>query len=270
MTQCLIAIGCNQGDCQAAINQACKKINLLPGTQLLATSGLLKTEPVGPLKGTFLNGAVLVETQLSPHQLLQYLLELEFAAGRRRSGSVDARPLDLDILLFGEEIIHTQALWVPHPRMTFRRFALHPAAEIAADMQHPEIGISLGRLAEHLRQRPNIIAVSLPRQFAIDTTHMNLSGEINWVNPPNAIAAQKLLQIPASSTAEWLVLLIQDAQTLATTEAQAKLRIVMSATRDSLQTPFANSWAGPLWNIPFGNQAQLHEQIMTAIQAMTS
>ena len=270
MTQCLIAIGCNQGDCRASIKKACEKINLLPSTQLLATSGLLKTEPVGPLKGTFLNGAVLVETQLPPHQLLQYLLELESAAGRQRSGSVAARPLDLDILLFGEAIIHTQALWVPHPRMAFRRFVLHPAAEIAPDMQHPEIGISLGRLAERLRQRPNIIAVSLPRQFAIDVTEWNRNSAMTWVNPKNAKAAQKSLENPFSSTAAWLVLLTQDAQTLATTEDRAKLRIVMSPPRGSVQTPIANFWTGPLWNIPFGDQAQLHEQIMTAIQAMTS
>ncbi len=270
MTQCLIAIGCNQGDCRAAIHQAFEKIDQLPSTQLLSTSELLKTDPVGPLKGTFLNGALLVETQLPPQQLLQHLLKLESAAGRQRTGGVDARPLDLDILLFGQEIIKTKALWVPHPRMAFRSFALNPAAQIAPDMLHPEIGISLAKLAQQLRQRPNIIAVALPRPFAFEAMEMDLRAQIIWAEPENAAAARELLQTPLPRAGQWLVLLAKDSQILATTETHAKLRIIMSAVGGAEQISESNAWAGPSWHIPLASQTQFRKQIATAIQSMAS
>jgi hypothetical protein len=111
----------------------------------------------------FLNAAVSLETTLAPEQLHALLRRIELDLGRRSAERWAARPIDLDLLLFDEQVINTQALAVPHPRMAFRRFVLAPAAEVAADMVHPLIGWTIGELLAHLdHAAPYLALLGLP------------------------------------------------------------------------------------------------------------
>ncbi|HEV2972662.1 MAG TPA: 2-amino-4-hydroxy-6-hydroxymethyldihydropteridine diphosphokinase [Pirellulales bacterium] len=155
MAAALIALGSNLGDRERILNDAVAQLSLQPGIRLVSKSRWHETRPVGGPKGQadFLNGAVLVDTSLSPEQLAEELERIETAAGRTREGRWAARTLDLDLLLYGEEVIDTPRLVVPHPRMTFRRFVLEPAAEIAPSMRHPTVGWTLAALRDHIQYR---------------------------------------------------------------------------------------------------------------------
>jgi 7,8-dihydro-6-hydroxymethylpterin-pyrophosphokinase len=107
----------------------------------------------------FVNAAAAVETSLSPHALVERLQDIEAQFGRARIERWGPRTLDLDLLLYGEEQIHDGQLVVPHPRMTFRRFVLEPAAEVASEMVHPVTGRRIGELLTHLRVAAHYVAI---------------------------------------------------------------------------------------------------------------
>jgi 2-amino-4-hydroxy-6-hydroxymethyldihydropteridine diphosphokinase len=156
MPRCLLAVGANLGDRSATLEQALAKISELPKTQLLARSRWYQTSPVGGPAGqaSFLNGAILLECQLSPKELLSHLQQIETSLGRERHERWDARTIDIDILMFGDAIIDTPELQVPHPRMSFRQFVLRPAVEIAGEMIHPTSGWTLASLLSQLNSGP--------------------------------------------------------------------------------------------------------------------
>lgn len=144
MTLAAIALGSNLGDRDANLRLAVAGLRRLGA--VTAVSSFYETEPVGytdqPL---FLNAAALLETELEPLPLLNALLEIERGAGRDRAISPPQGPrtLDLDLLLYGECVISTATLRVPHPEMHVRRFVLEPLAEIAPLMMHPGLGKSV-------------------------------------------------------------------------------------------------------------------------------
>ncbi len=115
----------------------------------IRASGVYETSPVGGPVGqpAFLNAVVAVSTLLSAEELLAQLMLIERQAGRARGVLDGPRLLDLDLLLFGEQVIETSRLHVPHPRLHQRRFVLEPLAELAPDLLHPR----LRRTIEHLR-----------------------------------------------------------------------------------------------------------------------
>ena len=120
---------------------------------LSARSSFYTTEPVGYAdQPAFLNAAVAIETALAPHSLLDRLLEIELSFGRDRSHGIanGPRTLDLDLLLYGDWVLSTQALQLPHPRMAQRSFVLLPMAEIASDLIHPELRKSMTQLLQDL------------------------------------------------------------------------------------------------------------------------
>ena len=139
-----LALGSNIGNREENITRA---IDALASRAIRVTrrSLLYETEPVQVFgNGWFLNAAVAAETDLMPRQLLRALLDIERSLGRSRRPDLERhaslkepRTIDLDILLFGQSIIHTPGLEIPHPRMAERRFVLVPLAEIAADVRHP-------------------------------------------------------------------------------------------------------------------------------------
>jgi 2-amino-4-hydroxy-6-hydroxymethyldihydropteridine diphosphokinase len=138
-----IALGSNVGDRELNLLRAVAEIGRLQGAKVTALSSFYDTEPVG-MDGAknFLNAVLRLESGLSPQELLTELMRIESTVfSRERSGGVDSRRMDLDILFYGEALINEHPLLViPHPRLYFRRFVLEPLAEIAPEFRHPQLG----------------------------------------------------------------------------------------------------------------------------------
>jgi 2-amino-4-hydroxy-6-hydroxymethyldihydropteridine diphosphokinase len=136
-----VGLGSNLGDRPLHLDRAAAEIRALRGVRVLAVSRWVETDPVGgpPDAPRYLNGALLLETRLRPRELLDALLSIERAHGRRRTPGIrdEPRTLDLDLLLFGERRIREPDLVVPHPRLEERAFVLEPLAEIAPDLRLP-------------------------------------------------------------------------------------------------------------------------------------
>ncbi len=163
MAAALIALGSNLGDRARTLGEAVARLRLLPESRFVCRSSWRATRPVGGSagQGEFLNGAVRVDTSLAPEALFAALEQIEAAAGRTRDERWGPRTLDLDLLLYEQEVIDTPNLVVPHPRMSFRRFVLEPAAEIAPGMMHPTIGATIDELCRRVRTRgPYVAAVT--------------------------------------------------------------------------------------------------------------
>lgn len=152
MSLCLVALGSNLGDRAALIHSAVSRLGSEPSTTALAVSSLYETQPVGGAPGQqpFLNAVAAFETSLPPSALLDLLQSIEHELGRQRSERWAARTIDLDLLLYDDQVIDTPELVVPHPRMAFRRFVVQPAAEVAPQLVHPTIGWTMAQLLEHL------------------------------------------------------------------------------------------------------------------------
>lgn len=151
MPQALLALGSNLGDARDNVEGATNALRRTPGLSLVASSSLHTTQPVGgPAgQGEFANAVVTIETDASPIDLLDTIQGIEQMLGRQRTKRWAARTLDLDLLLYDDQVIRLPTLAVPHPRMSFRPFVLDPAIEIAGDWCHPLLDASLGEL--HLR-----------------------------------------------------------------------------------------------------------------------
>jgi 2-amino-4-hydroxy-6-hydroxymethyldihydropteridine diphosphokinase len=136
VTCAYIGVGANLGDREATIRAA---LAALPG--VVAVSELRETEPVGLVdQPQFLNGAVALETELGPRELLETLLGIERELGRERRERWGPRTIDLDLLLYGDETIDEPGLTVPHPRLHERRFVLEPLLDLDSDLEIPGRG----------------------------------------------------------------------------------------------------------------------------------
>ncbi|RCS56168.1 2-amino-4-hydroxy-6-hydroxymethyldihydropteridine diphosphokinase [Bremerella cremea] len=164
MATILIALGANLGDRGETVTQAIDQLAADPDFTRIAQSSLLVTKPVGGPAGQpdFINAAAKYETSLSPEQVHQKLIEIEHQHGRVRNLRWGARSLDLDLLLYDTEIRQTPRLTLPHPRMSFRRFVMQPAAEIAAEMFHPQLGATIGQLWQQLANSPPVVEIASP------------------------------------------------------------------------------------------------------------
>lgn len=136
-----VGLGANLGDRKATIRRALELLAAEPGIDVAAVSTLRETAPVGYLdQPPFLNGAAVLETELPPRELLDRLLAVERALGRVRASGprLGPRPIDLDLLLYGDEVVDEPGLTVPHPRLAERRFVLEPLAELDPGLTLPD------------------------------------------------------------------------------------------------------------------------------------
>lgn len=161
MARCLIACGSNQGSRRAHLDRAIELLRFMPGVCLRAVSQFRETPPVGgPAgQGAFLNGACLIDTELMPSEVLAMLAAVEKTLLRERTQRWGPRTIDLDLLLYGDAVIQTPELTVPHPRMATRRFVLEPAAEIAGDLPHPSAGCTVRDLLDNISAPHPLVAV---------------------------------------------------------------------------------------------------------------
>lgn len=136
-----VGLGSNMLDPCAQLNRALEDINALPKTRLLAQSSLYRSAPVGYLdQPDFVNAVAKLATRLSPHDLLQSLLNIERQHGRERTFRNAPRTLDLDVLLYDDVQMHEHGLTLPHPQMHLRAFVLQPLLELAPNIEIPGIG----------------------------------------------------------------------------------------------------------------------------------
>lgn len=131
MVVCYLGIGSNLGNRRANIKKALDYLKKTKGIKLEKKSWIYETKPIGgPHQGKFLNAAVKIQTSLSPILLLRTLKKIEKTLGRTKTVRFGPRPIDLDILLYGNKIINQKDLVIPHPRMFEREFVLKPLREI--------------------------------------------------------------------------------------------------------------------------------------------
>jgi len=141
LTLAYVGLGANLGDCEGTIRRAVELLRAEPGIELVAVSALRETDPVGYAdQPRFLNGAVAVETELPPRELLDRLLAVERELGRVRGDGprFGPRTVDLDLLLYGDQVVDLPGLTVPHPRLAERRFALEPLHELDPGLRLPD------------------------------------------------------------------------------------------------------------------------------------
>ena len=137
-----LSLGSNMGDRAKNLRAAIAALGKT-GVQVVRTSSLYETEPVDYLdQAWFLNMAIEAETELGALELLRALRQIETQMGSKKVIAKGPRLIDMDILLYADQVIDTPELQVPHPRMHLRRFVLEPLAEIAPNARHPVSGLS--------------------------------------------------------------------------------------------------------------------------------
>jgi len=156
-----IALGSNCGDRELNLLRSVAELGKLPGSRVTSLSAFYRTSPVGNLnQEDFYNAVLRLSTGLTPRSLLNHLLRIETEKFKRiRTIHQGPRSLDLDLLMYGSEIIDEVDLIVPHPRMTERRFVLQPLSDIAAQVVHPVNGRSIGELLSLLKSDETVIKV---------------------------------------------------------------------------------------------------------------
>jgi len=145
-----IALGSNLGDSAGILSAALVALAKVSGLEVQAQSSFYRTAPVGPPQPDYLNACALLAVTLSPETMLETLLQVEQQFGRVRRERWGPRLLDLDLLFYGDRILTTPTLELPHPRMIDRAFVLVPLAEIVPQWRDPRSQRSIAELLHHL------------------------------------------------------------------------------------------------------------------------
>ena len=152
MTRAYVGMGSNEGSREVNLSRAVTALRGLPETRVLAVSSLYATEArEAPGHPDYLNAVVALETGLSADHLLRQLQQIERGLGRREGHRAAPRPLDLDLLYFGSQVMDRPGLQVPHPRIPERLFVLEPMTELAPGWMDPRTGLTMGVMSDRLR-----------------------------------------------------------------------------------------------------------------------
>lgn len=139
-----LGLGSNMGNKRTNIENAVKAIGAVDGISITRISSCYETEPWGKKnQDNFINAVVEIVCELSPQELLKNLQEIEIKMGRQRLEKWGPRNIDIDILLFGDEVLESQKLTVPHPYMRQRLFVLIPLAEVNSEIKFPDDGMDI-------------------------------------------------------------------------------------------------------------------------------
>jgi 2-amino-4-hydroxy-6-hydroxymethyldihydropteridine diphosphokinase len=154
-----LGIGSNLGDRRANTAEAIEKVSALPDTRVVRASSLYESEPLGNAKTWFVNSVIEVETELGPEALLRKLKAIEEAMGRKRVKGKrwGSRIIDLDILLFDQDVVDKRTLKIPHPEMHKRRFVLLPLAELAPQVVHPQLGQTVSTMLATVKDDKRVV-----------------------------------------------------------------------------------------------------------------
>jgi 2-amino-4-hydroxy-6-hydroxymethyldihydropteridine diphosphokinase len=152
MKKAFIGIGSNLGDRRKNCSEAVKRLKEIPGSEFLGCSRWYLTSPVG-VKGQdwFVNGVACLAAEISARELLGRLLAIETDMGRVRNEKWGPRVIDLDLLLYGKDIIRESDLEIPHPQMHLRRFVLAPLAELDPEVIHPVLAKTGSQMLSELK-----------------------------------------------------------------------------------------------------------------------
>ena len=215
MAHCLLALGSNLGDRWENLSRATGAVASLSGSQLLARSQWHETTPIGGPsgQGAFLNGSLVVDTRLGPAELSNAVHDIERQVGRQRVVRWEARAIDIDLVLYDRLRIESPELTIPHPRLSFRRFVLEPACEIAGSMVDPASGWTLAELLRHLDNSPRYVAVTAAkpesaRRLAAEICRVLGSPQLESLLPiaasgPDSPSTKKVELTPALRASNW-------------------------------------------------------------------
>lgn len=266
MHDCLIAFGSNEGNRREVFQSAVVRLDQSEGVRVSAKSKIFQTAPVGGPKDqdAYLNAALRVQTSLDPIELHKLLVQIETDLGRFRRRRWGSRKIDLDLLLYDQQQLKTAELIVPHPRMSFRRFVLEPACEIAPNMVHRPSGRTLGELVSHLDERDELILCICQQKFE------------------NSISAIDDELKATSATSKFEFQVVKDMDRMNELQTRAKLVTYVNAEKVELNTTqqagqlaeqnsslwsAAVSFPGPTLELP-DDPEQAMLEISAAIEAM--
>ena len=261
MQDCLIAFGSNQGNRLEMLYAATDQLNQSAEIRVTATSAPLQTAPIGgpEEQASYLNSAIRLQTSLGPDELHRRLIEIENELGRNRRTRWGSRTIDLDLLLFGQQQIKTDELLVPHPRMSFRRFVLEPACQIAGEMVHPTSGKTLDQLVARLNLASDLVlsVCESPFKEGMLSIRTDILGEANS-NWDLQVACQ-LSQFREFEQKAKLVTYFEPPETVQQGDRQDDTSLILRSA--------AISFSGPTLGLPRDDRnAKL--EILAAIAAM--
>jgi 2-amino-4-hydroxy-6-hydroxymethyldihydropteridine diphosphokinase len=193
-----IALGSNLGNRERYIHTAIQRIRAEPSVQLVAVSPIYETAPVDcpPESAPFLNAVVLVETELNPEELFARLVTIERHLGRCRGVKNSPRTIDLDLLFYGQQVLQTAELLLPHPRLAERAFVLRPLADILPDWCHPQLRRTVQELLavlpeEALHQVRPYTPSPVPQHGRLCGKHALVTGSTRGIGAAIAIAFER-------------------------------------------------------------------------------
>ena len=282
MVRCLVGFGSNTGDLQSWFEQTVGLLEQNPDIERLKYSQPVRTKAVlGESSSSessssgksnvdqsdhpssdseYLNSVISLETGLDAKRLFELTRKIETELGRVRSGRWAARTVDLDLLLFGDQVIETDQLTIPHPRMSFRRFVLQGAVEVAPDMVHPQSQVTLKALWDRSSSGPRK-ALWLVSDSAKIGEARQVTGEL----------AKTLGGVFFPGLESWEIVIHQlaSAKELTQRPVSAEEYSLLIYSGGDQEFPEVARWfGGPLLNLSNSSSSFLKREIVAAVEAM--